>query len=269
MFTEIQNYKKLSPADVRIVAQRKEEGYEKQLLVFQTPFGYRRMAELFLPEGEGPFPAILFVHWYEPEAHDSNRSQFVSEAVEFARNGTICLTVETLWSDPDFFMKRTQGDDAQNSIEEVTNLRRFIDFLFQQPNIDPKRFAYVGHDFGGMYGILAGSADRRPTHYVIMAATPRFPDWYLYLPKLEESAREEFISQMSEIDPITHVSNLSPAPILFQFGNDDFHVPLERANDFFEAAQEPKEMKIYESGHGLNEDSTRDRKEWLKQQLGL
>ncbi|MBL0346373.1 alpha/beta hydrolase [Candidatus Villigracilis affinis] len=74
---------------------------------------------------------------------------------------------------------------------------------------------------------------------------------------------------MSKIDPITHVSNLSPAPILFQFGNDDFHVPLERANDFFEAAQEPKEMKIYESGHGLNEDSTRDRKEWLKQQLGL
>ena len=58
MFTEIQNYKKLSPADVRIVAQRKEEGYEKQLLVFQTPFGYRRMAELFLPEGEGPFPVI-------------------------------------------------------------------------------------------------------------------------------------------------------------------------------------------------------------------
>ena len=74
---------------------------------------------------------------------------------------------------------------------------------------------------------------------------------------------------MSEIDPITHVSNLSPAPILFQFGNDDFHVPLERVNDFFETAQEPKEMKIYESGHGLNETSTRDRKEWLKQQLGL
>ena len=269
MFTEIQNYKKLSPADVRIIAQRKEEDYEKQLLVFQTPFGYRRMAELFLPEGKGPFPVILFVHWYEPEAHDSNRSQFVSEAVEFARNGAICLTVETLWSDPDFFMKRTQADDAKNSIEEVTNLRRFIDFLFQQPNIDPKRFAYVGHDFGGMYGVLTGSADRRPTHYVIMAATPRFSDWYLYLPKLEESAREEFISQMSEINPITHVSNLSPAPILFQFGNDDFHVPLERANDFFEAAQEPKEMKIYESGHGLNEDSTRDRKEWLKQQLGL
>lgn len=267
MFTEMQNHQKLAPADVRVLAQRKEEGLEKQLLVFQTPFGYRRMAELFLPEGEGPFPAILFIHWYEPEARDSNRSQFVSEAEELARKGVICLTVETLWSDPDFFLKRTQADDAANSIEEVVNLRRFMDFLFQQPNIDPKRFACVGHDFGGMYGVLAGSADRRPTHYFIMAATPRFSDWYLYLPKLEGDAREAFINQMAEIDPIAHVANLSPAPIFFQFGNDDFHVPLERADEFFIAAQGPKEMKVYTSGHGLNTDATHERKEWLQRQL--
>ena len=55
-----------------------------------------------------------------------------------------------------------------------------MDLLLSQPNVDAKRFAYVGHDFGGMYGVLAGSLDRRPTHYVVMAATPRFPDWYLY-----------------------------------------------------------------------------------------
>ncbi len=268
MFSEMQNYKPLSSSDVRLLRQKKEDGYEKQLLVFQTPFGYRRMAELFLPEGTGPHPAILYVHWYEPEAHDSNRSQFVSEAIEFARSGVICLTIETLWSDLDFFMKRTQDDDMKNSVEEVVNLRRFMDFLCGQPGMDPKRFACVGHDFGGMYGVLAGSLDKRPTHYVIMAATPRFPDWYLYLPKLEGSAREAFIRQMSAIDPIAHVANLSPASILFQFGNDDFHVPLERANEFFVAAQGPKEMKIYESGHGLNEESTRDRKEWLKKQLG-
>lgn len=267
MFTEMQNHQKLVPADVRVLAQRKEEGLEKQLLVFQTPFGYRRMAELFLPEGEGPFPTILFIHWYEPEARDSNRSQFVSEAEELARKGVICLTVETLWSDPDFFLKRTQADDPGNSIEEVVNLRRFIDFLSQQPKMDPKRFACVGHDFGGMYGVLAGSADRRPTHYVIMAATPRFPDWYLYLPKLEGDAREAFINQMAEIDPIMHVSKLTPAPILFQFGNDDFHVPLERADEFFAAAQGPKEMKVYTSGHGLNADATHERTEWLQKQL--
>lgn len=269
MQMNMQNYTRLIPSDVRVVTRKSADGFERQLLVFQTPFGYRRMAELFLPEGSGPFPAILYVHWYEPEAHDSNRSQFVDEAIEMAKRGAICLTVETLWSDLDFFLKRTQADDMQNSMEEVVNLRRFMDFILSQPNVDAARFAYVGHDFGGMYGVLAGSLDKRPTHYVIMAATPRFSDWYLYLPKLEGEAREAFIRTMSEIDPITHIENLITTPVFFQFGNDDFHVPLERADEFFAAAKEPKEMKIYESGHGLNEEAKKDREIWLKKQLGL
>ena len=220
-----------------------------------------------MPEGTGLFPVILYVHWYEPESRDSNRSQFVNEAVEIAKNGAICLTVETLWSDPDFFVKRTQADDMQNSMEEVVNLRRFMDFLLDLPNADPKRFAYVGHDFGGMYGVLAGSVDQRPTHYVIMAATPRFPDWYLYLPKLEGEPREKFIQEMSGIDPIAHAANLSPAPLLFQFGDNDPHVPKERAEIFFGAAKEPKEIKLYKAGHGMSEESTLARKEWLKNKL--
>lgn len=269
MLTQMKDYPKLSPSDVRLLAQKKEDGYEKQLLVFQTPFGYRRTAELFLPEGKGPFPAILYVHWYEPESRNSNRSQFVDEAVEMAKSGVVCLTVETMWSDPDFFMKRTQADDMQNSTEEVVNIRRFMDFVLSQPHVDTKRFAYVGHDFGGMYGVLAGSLDKRPTHYVIMAVTPRFSEWYLYAPKLEGEVREKFIREMAEIDPITHISNLAPAPLFFQFGNDDFHVPLERADGFFAAAKVPKEKKLYEAGHGLNEDATQDRKVWLKKQLVL
>jgi fermentation-respiration switch protein FrsA (DUF1100 family) len=160
-------------------------------------------------------------------------------------------------------------DDERNSVEEVVNLRRFMDFLLNQPGVDPGRFALVGHDFGGMYGALAGSLDGRPSHYVIMAATPRFPNWYLYLPKLEGEAREAYIQKMAPIDPITHIANLSPAPILFQFGDNDLHVSLERAEEFFEAAREPKEKRIYSSGHGLTEEASADRKAWLKEKLGL
>ncbi|MEW6401730.1 MAG: hypothetical protein AB1649_08020 [Chloroflexota bacterium] len=269
MLAKMRNYQELDHSEVRVLVQRKEDGIEKQLLVFQTPFGYRRMAELFCPQGDGPFAAILYVHWYEPESRNSNRSQFVEEAKEIARAGAVCLTVETLWSDLDFFLKRTQSDDVQNSIEEVVNVRRFMDFLLQQQKVDPKRFAFVGHDFGGMYGVLAGSLDQRPTHYVIMAATPRFPDWYLYLPKLEGDAREAFIRQLSEMDPITHIPNLAPASVLFQFADNDPHVPKERAEEFFGAAKEPKLMRWYEAGHALNENATKDRRLWLMEQLRL
>lgn len=269
MLAQMRDYPKLDLQDVRVIGKRAQEGIESQLMVIQTPFGYRRIAEMFRPEGNGLVGAILYVHWYEPESIDSHRTQFEEEAKEMARAGAVCLSIETLWSDRDFFLKRTQEDDVRNSIEEVVNLRQAIDLLLSQPGVDLERLAYVGHDFGGMYGLLAGSLDRRPTHYVIMAATPRFPDWYLYMPRMEGEAREVFIRQMSEIDPIAHVPNLSPARLFFQFATDDFHVPKERAEEFFAAAKDPKELKWYEAGHGLNEHATRDRKAWLRQNLGL
>ena len=269
MLPQMQNYNKDLPYVFRLVGKGSEDGAESQLMVTSSPFGYRRMAELIQPEGQPPLAAILYVHWYEPESPDSNRSQFVKEATDMAKRGAACLLIETMWSDPDFFPKRTQTDDPQNSVQQVVDIRRAMDFLLSQPGIAPERFAYVGHDFGGMYGVLAGGLDKRPTHYVSMAATPRFPDWYLYAPKLEGDAREAFIHQMSEIDPITHVGNLSPAPILFQFATDDFHVPRERAEEFFAAAGEPKELRWYEAGHGLNEKATQDRMKWLTKALSL
>jgi len=269
MLDTLPAYPKLDTSDIRILGKRAQDGLESQLLIVQTPFGYRRMAESFRPEKGEALAAILYVHWYEPESHNSNRHQFVEEAKELACGGAVCLLVETLWSDTDFFLKRTQAEDVKNSIEEVVNLRRAMDLLLSQPGVDPAHFAYVGHDFGGMYGVLAGSLDQRPTHYVIMASTPRFPDWYLYLPKLEGEAREAFIKGMSAIDPITHVSKLTPASVFFQFGTDDPHVPKERAEEFFAATGEPKEMRWYNAGHGLNEFATADRKEWLREALKL
>ena len=269
MLDQMRAYQKLESNDLRVLGRRVEDGIESQLMVIQTPFGYRRVAEMFRPEGEATGAAILYVHWYEPESIDSHRTQFEEEAREMARLGAVCISIETLWSDRDFFLKRTQEDDMQNSMEEVVNLRRAMDLLLSQPDVEPRRFAYVGHDFGGMYGVLAGSLDQRPSHYVIMASTPRFSDWYLYMPRVEGEARQAFIRQMAEIDPITHISNLSPAAVLFQFATDDFHVPKERAEEFFAAAKAPKEMKWYEAQHGLNETATQDRNAWLRDKLEL
>ena len=91
----------------------------------------------------------------------------------------------------------------------------------------------------------------------------------IFHPKLEGEARETFIRQFSELDPIAHVANLSPAPVLFQFGTDDPHVPVDRAREFYEAAKDPREARWYESGHGLNAKATADRKMWLKDKLLL
>lgn len=262
-------YVRASSLDVRMVGSRDEDGITVSELTFETSLGRRRAAYLIRPAGDGPFPIILYVHWYEPQACDSNRTQFLEEATRIATKGVMSLLIETMWSDREWFLKRTQADDVQTSIEQVIELRRAMDLLLQQPGVDSSRFAYVGHDFGAMYGVVAGSVDCRPTCYVLMAGTPCFPDWFLYYPKLEGDEREAFIQQMKPLDPVERVAQLSPAPVLFQFGLSDPHVPVARAERFIEAAHEPKETGWYEAGHGLSDQAQQDRMAWLEKQLGL
>ena len=266
----IKNYPILEPEDVSLIGDGgAADGTVRQLFLIQTPYGYKRVGEIIRPGMGEKLPAILFLHWYEPDAPDSNRHQFEAQATALARSGAVCLLVETLWSDLDFFFKRTNAEDAQHSIEEAVNIRRWIDLLLDQPGVDASRFALVGHDFGGMYAVLAGAHDQRPTHYVLMAATPRFPDWYLYFPGLEDEDQEAFLQEMAPFDPINHIANLALKPLLFQFATADEHVPRERAEEFFNAAPEPKTMQWYECGHGLNQAAARDRLEWLKEMLTL
>lgn len=257
------------PFEVRLARVRREDGVEVRNFTYLDPDGTRKAAYLIRPEdGEG-LAAVLYVHWYEPEAPDSNRSQFLEEARALARKGVVSLLVETMWSDPDWFLKRSQEEDIEASIAQVVSLRRAMDLLLSEPGVDPDRLLYVGHDFGGMYGVLMGAVDPRPGAYVLMAATPRFPDWYLYYPPLEDAPKEAFIQSFMPFDPITNIHRLAPVPVLFQFGTEDPHVPKERAEAFFAAAGEPKEIRWYQTGHGLNQLAAADRLDWIGSQLNL
>ena len=263
------DYAVAASLDVRDIQTRSDQGVVIRNLTFAPSPGVRRAAYVVRPEGQGPFAAILYVHWYEPWALTSNRRQFLAEAKRSAQRGAISLLVETMWSDDDWFYKRTQADDRENSIRQVVELRRGMDLLLMQPGVDARRLAYVGHDFGALYGVLMASIDPRPACYVLMAGTSRLSDWYLYYPSLEGEARESYVRQMEEFDPITHVSKLAPAPLLFQFGQDDPHVPQERAQAFYAAADNPKEMRWYAAQHELNELATNEREAWLSQRLEL
>jgi dienelactone hydrolase len=255
--------------DIRPAGQQTSEGVCLESFTYLSAFGERRAAYFIRPEGDGPYAAILYVHWYEPEALDSNRTQFVEEAKEMARRGAASLLVETMWSDRDWFIKRTQAQDYVRSVRQTAELRQAADLLLSQPWADGSRFAFVGHDFGAMYGAVMGAIDERASCYVLMAGTPRFPDWFLYYPTLEGEAREKFMEEMAPLDPIHHVGELSPSAVLFQFAKEDPHVPVERAEAFFAAAGEPKELRWYEGGHGLNEEARGERMEWVSEQLGL
>ena len=122
-----------------------------------------------------PRPAILFLHWYGPPNPSSNRTQFLPEAVELAGSGVVSLLVDTPWSKERWFGTRDSAKDYEFTVQMAKDVRRALDVLLAQPDIDKARIAVVGHDFGAMWGALAVAADPRVTHFVYAAGTRRSP----------------------------------------------------------------------------------------------
>lgn len=262
------DYDRSKPFDVQGAGVEKRGEVEVRDITFADLKGGRTPAYLVVPAAR-PQAAILFVHWYEPPNPTSNRTQFVNEAVELARFGVVSLLPATMWSDPAWFRNRKREDDLENSLAQLRELRRALDLLLSQPNVDPKRVAYVGHDFGAMFGAVLAGVDRRPRAYALQAGTTSFPNWYLFGPPMKEPARTEFIRQLAVIDPVKHIGQASPAPVLLQFATRDIFVSHAQAEEFWRATREPKSIIFYDADHEMNEQAHIDRVDWLIDKLKL
>ena len=123
-------------------------------VTFPGPAGEPIEATLIAPATKGPHPAVLFVHWYGPEHTNSNRTQYVPDALMLARQGITSMLVDTPWSEPSWFRRRDPGSDVAFSTDMVKRLRRAVDVLASVEGVDVTRLALVGHDFGAMYGAV-------------------------------------------------------------------------------------------------------------------
>jgi predicted esterase len=254
---------------VRTVSNGASGTVRTRTIVFTTRPGVRRAASLIGPVDQPIRAGALFLHWYEPEAVDSNRTQFEPEAALLAGQGVLSLLVETMWSDRDWFIKRTHDQDYQASLNQVIELQTAFTLLLKEAEGAGIPIVLVGHDFGAMYGVLLGAVTPDIKAFVLMAGTPRFADWYFYFPPLSAESKLAYQAQMEPIDPVSNVPELRSRPIFFQFGLDDPHVSRDRAADFAAAANEPKLVKWYGGGHALDQQARTDRLAWIKDELDL
>ncbi len=225
-------------------------------------------AYLITPKGKGPFPAILYVHWLgDPET--SNRMQFLKEAEDVSQHGAIALLVDMPWAVQGWFRNRDLQDDYGFSIRQVQNLQRAIDLLIQRPDVDRKRIAYVGHDFGATYGAVLLGADPRIRYAVLMAGTPNLSDWFLLGSQIQGGQREAYIKKMAPLDPVNFIGKAKSVPLLLQFATNDKFIPKDKAELFANSASEPKELRWYEAEHELDPQAAAERVTWLETQLKL
>jgi dienelactone hydrolase len=260
--------------EVKVVGSQQKPGVRIDDVTFPSVAGSEPVqAYVVRPEsGSGPFAGVLFIHWFAPPEPSSNRTQFLEEAEELARRGTVSLLVSTFWSSEERYRKRTWQSDYENSVNQAKDLRRALDVLLAQPGVDPQRIGLVGHDYGAMFGAVVAAVDPRPKACVLIAGTARFSDWYLFgsstgVPKGEE--REKFLAQLAPIEPV-NVIGKAKAPLFFQLGEVDRYTPRKDFIDVYMAAPEAKRIATYKSGHGMEAGIIRfDRQVWLAEHLGL
>jgi len=252
------------PFDVKINSQTERDGvtvtdlsYASYDTNYSTSMHGRTVAYLVTPQGEGPFAGVIYMHWLGNA--NNSRKEFLEEAIQLAQHGVICLLPQGYY--PWMSFPSQDNNDRLLIVGQVIEMRRAIDFLLTQPNIDSKRLGYVGHDYGALYGgVLAGSDSRMQT-YILIAGSPSFADLDPYW---------NFKSNVPDLNPINYLPKAKPASLFFQFGRSDQAVPEEQANRFYESASSPKRIEWYDDNHQMLSESAReDRQQWLIEHLDL
>lgn len=170
--------------DMEVVEVEKRDGYEARKIMFNVSEWSRVPAYLLVPDGEGPFPAVLMLHDHgahftigkEKMVRPFNVSQEIVEDAEkwslacydgvfvgdyFAQNGYVVLSVDALfWGErgrkegaeydiqqamASNFLQMGGSWGAQINIDDV----RSAEFLASLPMVDSKRVASLGHSMGG------------------------------------------------------------------------------------------------------------------------
>ena len=215
----------------------------------------------------GRGPGILAWHWLDTEAPDGDRTQFVDEAFDWAAHGITSLLPQGRfpWRDA----PSGAAADVAAVEAEVARLRAGLDLLAADPTVDAERLAVVGHDFGGMLAAVAAAPEDRLRGLVIIAATPRWGDWFLPFWPIADD-RIDYLRSLRPLDPIERIGSAAPAEVLFQFGRSDFFIAPMSGLEFRRAAPEGSELRAYDADHGMRLPEIRaDRWAFLARVLGI
>ena len=159
------------PLNYRETGIIQQKGYVVKNILFQTRPGVYATANLYVPEGESPFPAVLTMHGHWPNGKTNPLFQSIGHSL--ALNGYVCLVIDTWGSGErtsvhgvDEYHGSTLGASVLNLGEtllgvQVSDNVRGIDLLCSLPFVDYKRIGATGASGGGNQTMWLAAVDER------------------------------------------------------------------------------------------------------------
>jgi dienelactone hydrolase len=277
------DYDAKAPLDVKEVGRERRQGAAVIDLTYASPRGGRVPAYLVLPDGRGPFAAVLFGHWMMPGSPMRNRREFLEEAVVLARAGAVALLIDAPHVRPGFVLEKEEMRQAVQSSEvarqQVSDFRRGLDLLLSRPDVDKRRVAYVGHSFNAHVGSILAAVEKRIGSFVLMAGAYADEE-YVFDPANKDmlgmrrrvgndEVIRAYFRDYAWDDPVHFVGHSAPAAVFLQYGRRDAPITEAMARRDFARFAEPKRVGFYDAGHELDAVARRERAEWLAQRLSL
>lgn len=225
------------------------------------PAGDHRVpGTLTLPVADGrPAPAVLLLHG---DFGDRHASEFDELEQVLAARGIASLAIDFAGSGES---EESQLDLSYGSM--LTDANAALDYLADDPDLDPARLAVLGFSRGG--SIAATMAGTRPDVAALVSWSGAVYNGFDELPDLHEQARIDGMAQVGDdlelplawfdsieaSHPLDDVAGYT-GPVLAVVGSDDDVVDPSYARTFFvTVAGSDKTLHVIEgAGHGLDDE---------------
>jgi dienelactone hydrolase len=269
------DYDRKAPLGLKEIGVAKRGDVAVHDITYVSPKGGTVPAYLVIPQGKGPFPAVVWGHWYWSNSPVRNRKEFLDEAVVLAGCGVISLLTDGPIARPGHVEPSDPLSDQRvtDLVQQVIDMRRGVDLLVARKDVDAKRLAYVGHSYNAVVGAFLAGMERRFKSFVLMAATMsdevtrRSADYQEYRKQVGLEKFEAFEKKYYWTDQGKYVSHAAPAVVFLQYATQERFITPDRAREYAAVVSEPKRFKLYEAPHALNAEARRDRLNFLAERL--
>ena len=268
---ELFAYDANAPLNLQKSVQSAINGVEISTISYASPDGGSVTGMMFEPIGRsGLRPGIVLMH-----GMPGNATQLAGYATGLAGDGAVVIAIDAPFARRSGPSVRFIEEDRDEQIQLIKDLQRAVDVLLADPDVDDARIAYHGTSYGGAMGALFVGIERR-----LKAAALVVPDGGLvshftgpedmdFMASLSCAERNAWLQAMTPIEPIRFIANAPPTALLVQSGRSDELVPAADAEALHAATPDPKTLRWYEAGHGLNQQAFFDRLDWLHAEIGL
>jgi hypothetical protein len=110
-------------------------------------------AYLLVPDGKGPFPAVLVVYYEAKTGVGLGKAELRDFALQLAKRGFVTLS---LGGDPNTYYPDKEKCRIQPLSFHAYEAANCYHLLANMPEVDPKRVGVVGHSYGGKWSLFAG-----------------------------------------------------------------------------------------------------------------